>query len=337
MEGDRRDIALVIPTNRPEHLREFLEAWRPWPWTRTIVVEDGPEITCDRPPGAGDEFEVHSWAEIDAAIPEPEIISRRDSAIRAFGFWVAWRRGAEVVFTLDDDCLPAEGSDLVAEHLANLEATPAWQSTVPGLRVRGLPYRNLGTLNPAPALSVGLWTGIPDLDAINALAKGTGSGAELVDAATTRVMAPQQLFPMSGMNLALRGELACLMYYPPMGEGSPYRRFDDIWCGLVVQRVCRHLGLPIVCGRPFVEHRRASNPFANLEKEAAGVTANERAWELVDSIELSASEPLAAMRELGRGMREAAAGDAYFQRWGAGIQSWCELFEGPAPPAGGGR
>jgi reversibly glycosylated polypeptide/UDP-arabinopyranose mutase len=317
---------LVIPTNRPSHLREFLDAWRPWPWSRTIVIEDGPEVTCERPPDAGEEFEIYSWKEIGDSIPDPEIISRRDSAIRAFGFWVGWKRGADYLVTLDDDCLPADGTDLVGEHLANLESTPAWQSTVPGLRVRGLPYRNLGTVRPPAAVSVGLWTGIPDLDAINALARGAEAGAELVAAATTRVMTPQQLFPMSGMNLAIRGELACLMYYPPMGERSPYRRFDDIWCGLVVQRICRQLGLPIVCGRPFVEHRRASNPFANLEKEAAGVTANERVWELVDSIELSATTALEAMRELGGRMRERADGDPYFERWGAGIVSWCELF-----------
>jgi reversibly glycosylated polypeptide/UDP-arabinopyranose mutase len=318
--------ALVIPTNRPGHLQEFLEAWRPWPWSLIVVIEDGPRVTIE-PPAGECAVEVYSWAEIDTALAEPRIISRRDSAIRAFGFWVAWQRGAELIVTLDDDCYPAAGSDLMAEHAANLDATPAWQSTVPGLRVRGLPYRNLGTLRRRAAVSVGLWRGIPDLDAINALAHGSAAGGELVAAATTRVMGAEQLFPMSGMNLAVRREAACLMYYPPMGEDSPYRRFDDIWCGLVVQRICRHLGLPIVCGRPFVDHQRASNPFANLEKEAAGVSANEHVWELVDAIELTAPTPLGAMRELGGRMREAGATDPYFERWGSGIQAWCELFD----------
>ena len=121
-------------------------------------------------------------------------------------------------------------------------------------------------------------------------------------------------------------EIACLMYYPPMGMNSPYARFDDIWCGLVMQRVCRHLRLPIVCGHPLVEHRRASDPFANLEKEGPGVGANERMWELVDAIELNEETPLACMREMGTGLERSADGDEYVGLWGRAILEWCELF-----------
>ena len=102
-------------------------------------------------------METFSWKEIDSELPEPWIISRMDSGIRAFGFWKAWQEGADCVFTIDDDCEPS-GDDLVAGHLRNLHETPNWQSTVPGLRVRGLPYRNFG--GPLPVdVSVGLWLG----------------------------------------------------------------------------------------------------------------------------------------------------------------------------------
>ena len=63
--------------------------------------------------------ECWSWAEIDTELPQPWIISRSDSGIRAFGFWKAWQLGAETIFTLDDDCHPAD-DDLVAGHLRNL-------------------------------------------------------------------------------------------------------------------------------------------------------------------------------------------------------------------------
>ena len=86
-----------------------------------------------------------SWRQIDDDLPAPWIISRGDSAIRSYGFWKAWSIGADYIFTLDDDCFPVD-RDHVTRHLDNLEATPAWHSTVDGLRVRGLPYSNVGTL-----------------------------------------------------------------------------------------------------------------------------------------------------------------------------------------------
>jgi hypothetical protein len=129
------------------------------------------------------------------------------------------------------------------------------------------------------------------------------------------------------MNLAVRREAACLMYYPPMGEGSPYGRFDDIWCGLVVQRICRHLRRSIVVGEPRVDHRRASDPFANLTREAPGIAANESVWRAIDEVELSAGTPLGCMRELGASL----GGDEYLERWGKAMLAWCDLFaEEPA-------
>jgi Reversibly glycosylated polypeptide len=214
----------------------------------------------------------------------------------------------------------------VRGHLRNLHQTPAWESTVPRLRVRGLPYRNFG--GPLPVdVSVGLWVGHPDLDAVQSLANGAEVTGDLLSDVGSRVMPSEQYFPMSGMNLAVRREAACLMYFPPMGQDSPYGRFDDIWCGLVVQRICRHLRRSIVCGRPVVEHTRASDPFANLVKEAPGIDANERMWEKVDAVELRGGTPLECMRDLGAGLSASADGDGYLDRWGQSVLAWCELFE----------
>jgi hypothetical protein len=120
------------------------------------------------------------------------------------------------------------------------------------------------------------------------------------------------------------------MYFPPMGQGSPYARFDDIWAGLVVQRICRHLRLSIVCGHPVVEHRRASNPFANLVKEAPGIGANESMWAVIDEVPLSGRDPLTCMREMGAALRDHASGDDYLRRWGSAILEWCRLFDAPS-------
>jgi reversibly glycosylated polypeptide/UDP-arabinopyranose mutase len=310
---------------------EFLDAWDPWPWDRILVIEDGDGVTLELPHGRWSSdveiVDAFSWREIDDELDEPAIISRKDSAVRAFGFWKAWQLGASCICTLDDDCYPS-GDDIVGGHLENLHDTPMWQSTVPGMRVRGLPYRNLGRRRLHVDVSVGLWLGHPDLDAVQSLANDSPADAgNLVSEVRTRVMPSEQYFPMSGMNLAVRGEAACLMYYPPMGVGSPYARFDDIWCGLVVQRICRHLRRPIVCGRPFIEHRRASDPFVNLVKEATGVGANEDMWEAIESIDLHGTTPLECMRELGAELVRGGSGDGYLERWGGAILTWCELFD----------
>lgn len=319
--------ALVVPSNSPERVARFLEAWDPWPWDRIIVVQDAPEVDLRVPEHlrerAVERLEVVSWTEIDAALAEPSIISRQDSAIRSFGFWRAWQAGAELIFTLDDDCFRSE-DDLVTMHRNNLFATPAWSSSVAGMHVRGLPYRNRGRLSNV-FLSMGLWQGCPDLDAVSTLAArepaSIGRPAALVMPAT-------QYLPMSGMNLCFRREVACLMYFAPMGRGQPYRRFDDIWAGIVVQRIFRHLGYAIVFGRPLVDHRRASDPFVNLVKEAPGLAFNEHLWETIDAVELNEREPRGCMAEMGRAL--AACDEDYVAAWGRAIGSWCALFE-PVP------
>lgn len=324
--------ALVVPTNSAVRLAEFLEAWAPWPWDRIVIVQDAPEVDIRIPEtleaSAVRRLEVFCWADIDAMLSDPSIISRQDSAIRSFGFWRAWATGAEIIFTLDDDCFPA-GEDIVGLHRDNLYRTPAWQSSVPGMRVRGLPYRNAGVLRNVH-VSMGLWRGCPDIDSVMTLADG--QSAVSVSETATRVMSSAQYFPLSGMNLAFRREVACLMYFPPMGRGQPYGRFDDIWCGLVVQRICRHLGYPIVCGRPLIDHRRASNPFTNLVKEAPGIVANEHVWETIDAVELSENDPRSCMEEMGAAL--GASEDEYMSSWGRAIIAWCSLFDVVDDPLG---
>jgi hypothetical protein len=293
-----------------------------------------------------DQIVRYSWRDIDASLPEPGIISRRDSGIRAYGFWRAWAMGAGYIFTLDDDCFPVGGDgdvNHVRQHLQNLEATPAWRSSVPHLRVRGLPYANAGTLRNV-YVSMGLWLGHPDIDAIQVLAHPSPGGTReacgdcrdrvLDRGLSSRLMPGEQYFPLCGMNLAFRREAACLMYFPPMGLNSPYSRFDDIWAGLVLQRICRHLRYGIVCGQPVVEHRRASDPFTNLVKEAPGIGANENMWEIVDAVDLLGSDPLTCMREMGAALCAHRSEDKYVRRWGLGIMEWCKLFDGGTASGG---
>jgi reversibly glycosylated polypeptide/UDP-arabinopyranose mutase len=310
--------ALVVPSCRASSLGPFLEAWGREPVSEIIVVEDGPERTFD----ARGALHV-SWSEIEDEFgPDAWVFSRRDSAIRSAGFALAYRRGADVILTLDDDCFPERSPGKWLEgHLRALRGPHRWASTIPGMRVRGMPYRELGT---CPAyLNVGLWSHNPDLDAVTTLS--AGQPATFDPPRGSWILPAAQLHPVCGMNLAFRREFTPLAYFALMGEGYPFRRFDDIWFGLWAQLACKRLGWPIACGDPIVRHARASDPFANLVKEAPGVGANETFWRRLDAVALTATTAAGCMAEFGAAL--AGDPDPYFATLGAALRAWARLFE----------
>jgi hypothetical protein len=63
----------------------------------------------------------------------------------------------------------------------------------------------------------------------------------------------------------------------------------------------------------------------NLVKEAPGIAANERLWETIDAVLLTADEPRECMIEMGAAL--AADDDDYVAAWGAAIGGWCDLFD----------
>jgi hypothetical protein len=126
------------------------------------------------------------------------------------------------------------------------------------------------------------------------------------------------------MSLYFRREFAPLAYFPLMGAGQPYRRFDDIWFGIAAKHVADHLGWKISAGGPVVEHVRASNVFKNLAAEAPGIVANEHYWEAVASVKLTETTATGCVRELGEKLQN--SDDAYVCRWGVALTVWAGLF-----------
>jgi reversibly glycosylated polypeptide/UDP-arabinopyranose mutase len=316
------NCALVIPTIRETSIQSFLKAWSNQLnfFGHIIVVEDNPECSFEL---HRDEYSLvmndighYSWKEISADLGDDAwIFSRRDSAIRSYGFLKAYEVGSDYIYTLDDDCLPLNKT-FFEEHIYNLERTPRWIPSVPGHRTRGMPYYNLGVADDV-VMSVGLWENVSDYDAIQTL-----SGTPYIkDFPETRVMPTGQYFPICGMNLCFRRAILPLLYFPLMGEGYPYRRFDDIWMGVICKKICDHLGLMITCGRPNVYHSKASDTFVNLVKEAPGIAFNEKFWEIVERVTLHGHDPLSCMEEVGFAFNHHQ--DAYINKLGIGIRTWC--------------
>ena len=104
--------ALVIPSNRPALLTEFLKAWAPVKdWDETIIVFDGPEAPLIE---AADDCDVYDWSDIDNVLMDDAwIVSRKNAGLRIFGYLEAAAHGAEVIATIDDDCRPIDGMGLM--------------------------------------------------------------------------------------------------------------------------------------------------------------------------------------------------------------------------------
>lgn len=313
--------ALIVPTIRSHCILEFLEAWKDVKdWDITILVEDNPKKTFHA------DVDYHfCWEDIDADLGDLSwIISRRDSAIRSYGFYKAWQLGADYIFSLDDDCFPIDGVKFCEEHIKNLDNSPKWCESVLGFRTRGLPYQNFGKLDNVK-FSVGLWEGVPDYDSINTLA-GKNSKLQI---GPTRIVPKGQYFPFCGMNFGFKKEVTPLVYFALMGNGYPFGRFDDIWFGIICKKICDHLGYLISCGHPCVYHSKASNVFNNLVKEAPGIKYNENFWEFIDNIQLQHTSPVVCMKEISLAMKYAEIEDNYLKKYGEAIQGWASLFTNP--------
>ena len=144
-----------------------------------------------------------------------------------------------------------------------------------------------------------------------------------------------QLFPFCGMNFAFRAQALPALYFPPMGEGSPFARFDDIWAGLVLQKALPAAGLLVTTGEPFVRHVRASDPFRNLVREAPGVEANELVWRLLRDAQVPAGDLAGAVAWLADYLRRSVNFDqlrgrpltAYLGRWGDNLAAWLRVCQ----------
>lgn len=304
---------LVVPTIRKDCIDEFLDAWKSMDW-KIIVIEDNPKLTF----GIND-VECYSWQEIDEELGDKSwIISRHDCAIKCFGFWKAYKMGADYIFALDDDVFPID-SNHIEKHIDNLEKTTRWTESVLGYRTRGIPYINKGYLSNV-VLSVGLWEGTPDFDAISVLNGNT----DIILPEHNRLIPKGQYFPQCGMNLCFRREITPMMYFPLMGDGQPYHRFDDIWCGIITKKIMDHLDLHVSVGKPFVYHTKASNVFANFSKESPGIVANEQFWETIDNIQLTENSVIGCMHEIGKSLQD--SNDHYLIKLGDAIITWASLF-----------
>ncbi len=251
-------IAVVVPTIREEQLKKFLEAWESLFKKHNVslyIVKDGENPTVN-----GTTLE-------SVMGKDKDLIYNFNDGVRNLGFYQAYKDGADIIISLDDDVLP--DGDTIQDHLDALSKKYpiSWMNTVHEVFMRGFPY-SLRDESEC-VLSHGAWKGVADFDASTQLVIGTP------EVTPRRMPIPKGvLFPMCIMNVAFKRELTPYFYQAPMYGNI--NRFADIWSGIEVKKVIDARGWAAVTGYATVHHNRASDPFINLQKEARGVSMNEK-------------------------------------------------------------
>ncbi len=221
---------------------------------------------------------------------------------------------------LDDDCLPDE-PDFIQKHVDRLTvpvSTTAWRSTVGGVTPRGVPYYHVSK-DIDIVLNHGLWSNVPDYDAVTQL---MSARIKIEPVMVNQVIPRDKYFPMCGMNVAFKREIAPLMYMMLMGKDYEYDRFDDIWCGLFMKKICDHLNLGVYLGGPIIRHDRASNVWNNLRKESSGIEVNETLWSVIDGVKLESRTPKDCYIELAYKL---PLGTDYFKKLKEAMVKWAGL------------
>lgn len=275
-------IAVIVPTIREESYNTFLSKWTKLfikHDIRLIKIEDGDDPKLFDYIPVQDENMVYYMSLKDGFSLSVEknikdLVFNKNDGVRNFGFAYVAKYCPEIeyIITLDDDTEP--NGDTIQDHInaLNQKVPVSWISTA-NEYMRGFPYwvREEAEV----VLSHGVWEGVPDWDAPTQLKLGNKTPEVYFNNGAI----PKGIFyPMCGMNIAFKRKMLPFMYFAPMGHKVGLDRFADIWCGINSKKEIDKRGWAVVTGQAIVFHKRASNVFTNLKKEAPGLELNETYW-----------------------------------------------------------
>ncbi|RCU47702.1 alpha-1 4-glucan-protein synthase [Haloplanus salinus] len=252
-----------------------------------------------------------AWLDDHGVGDYTHLIPARSHAQTSFGLLYLWAHDHPYGVFIDDDTRPHDGVDFFGTHLDNLTAERTVESVQSdenwvnvlyhtadehGLYPRGYPYAAMDeTVETGErevddvVASQGLWTNVPDLDAVRILMDG-----DLQGQAETRLTAddfgpdfvaePGHYLTVCSMNLGFKREVVPAFYQLPMDDNEwSVGRFDDIWSGVFLKRAADVLGTDVLTGDPLCRHDKAPrSTFDDLHNEVAGLELNEHLWTLID-------------------------------------------------------
>ncbi|MDS0298939.1 alpha-1 4-glucan-protein synthase [Halogeometricum sp. S1BR25-6] len=373
----RQDICVVVPTIREyECVREYVANAREHGFDTdrlffVLVTEDFCDADAMRAMLAeegvdGAVFDGsarEAWFESRGIVEYDHLVPAASHAQTSFGLLYLWAHDRfEYGVFIDDDTLPHAEEDFFGTHMANLahegevesvRSDESWVNVLyqsdTDLYPRGYPYAamdedvetDVENVDSVVA-SQGLWTNVPDLDAVRILMDGDLQGqaetrTEAADFERDFVAAEGQYLTVCSMNLAFRREVVPAFYQLPMDDNEwSVGRFDDIWSGLFLKRAADVLGKRVYNGGPLCEHNKAPrSTFDDLANEVAGLELNEHVWRVVDDVGDDANsfeEAFAAMAEaLAEGDFSEWNNGAFLNHCGEYMRDWLDCLAALEP------
>ena len=371
------DICVIVPTIREyECLREYVANAREHGFDTdrlhfVLVTEDFCEVDEMRAMLAdldvsGEVFDGtrrEEWYEANGVAEYGHVVPAASHAETSFGLLYMWADDSfDYGVFIDDDTLPHDDVDYFGRHMENLafggeierlRSDEDWVNVLydnadeHGLYPRGYPYSAMDETVEIDAVDVeagevvasqGLWTNVPDLDAVRILMDGDLEGQAQTrttadDFGEDFVAARGNYLTVCSMNLAFRREVIPAFYQLPMDDNEwDVGRFDDIWSGLFLKRACDVLGKRIYNGDPLCEHNKAArSTFDDLANEVAGLELNEHVWEVVDEAGEDADSFAAVFAETADALAEGDFSEwnngAFLNHCGEYMRGWLDCLD----------
>jgi len=371
------DVCVIVPTIREyECLREYVANAREHGFDTdrlhfVLVTEDFCDVEEMRAMLAdldvsGEVFDGsrrEEWYGANGVAEYGHVVPAASHAETSFGLLYMWADDSfEYGIFIDDDTLPHDDVDYFGRHMENLAfggsvervaSDEDWVNVLyqnadeHGLYPRGYPYSAMDETVETDSVAVeagevvasqGLWTNVPDLDAVRILMDG-----DLEGQAQTRttaddfegdfVAARGNYLTVCSMNLAFRREVIPAFYQLPMDDNEwDVGRFDDIWSGLFLKRACDVLDKRIYNGDPLCEHNKAArSTFDDLANEVAGLELNEHVWEVVDETGADADSFAAVFAETADALAEGDFSEwnngAFLNHCGEYMRDWLDCLD----------
>lgn len=351
------DVVLVVSTKSENSILQFMSKWDSinlFDYVNLIVVEDNPQKTFHTEAvirvlpnkTTRKSIQHYSWQEIEENLKDNAwIISRNSDSIRSFGYLMAYKQGCDFILNLADTCYPpnkdedsieyADATSFLNEHIKALTTRSQWQSTITGVRARGLPYYNVG-INNNVLINYGLCTGNQDIDGARYLM----SQVSVAPQQTNDIIPANVYAPLCGLNWMAKSEAAVLLYQPPMNSVAhgnsidklDFDGFGDIWSGIFAKKVCDCKGKNISVGIPFVKNSVSINPFLSLKKQVNCLEINEVLWKLIDNLVIDGLLLTDYYVSLARSIKQFSEIEQlkhyenYFNLLSEAMQVWAKLF-----------
>ena len=302
-------MIVVIPSCRRielTHLSPLIDAG-----ARFIVVDDTPgSIHIDHP-----RFTVLNWRDRRRLLGRNEAaVPRGNGACRNLGFYLAWKEAdpEEIIVALDDDCVVGSEAFVGALNIVlsdserpvaqgagrhfnifDLFVEPRFREIFP----RGFPYSDrLGyrrwefgmSQSSNVVFNVGLWRGIPDVNAVDCLGQVPLNFPE-VDLIHPTVLVPREvLISACSGSMQFRARVIPAVFQLPMNveimPGWTINRFGDIWAGFLLKTLVDIRGDSMSVGGPLVHHLRQGPLDRNTRTEHLAHLVNEEFLEMVESL-----------------------------------------------------